>query len=110
VDETSVPGQRCIVYTLNTASKKARAQLKGKENQEQRKRLGEQAAAIDQAHTAIGAQVALAHWFEQWQKQAPPPVATHSQDVAQTLVFSQISGLKLTWLRTTSLVERTTHE
>lgn len=107
---TTVPEQRCLFHKLQNVSKKARTELKGKENQEQRQHLMEQAAAIYQADTAIQAQTRLARWAEQWQAQAPQSVATLSRDFAQTLVFYGITGLDLTWIRTTSLLERTNRE
>lgn len=110
VSGTTVPEQRCLFHTLQHVSKKARSERKGKENQEQRKQLMEQAAAMYQAHTATDAQAGLARWAAQWREQAPQSVATLERDVAQTLVLYQISGLDLTWLRTTSLLERTNRE
>lgn len=107
---TTVPEQRCIFHTLQNVSKKSRTELKGKENQEQRKRLMEQAAAIYQAETSTEAQARLTRWAGQWREQVPQSVATLERDFAQTLVFYEISGLDLTWLRTTSLLERTNRE
>jgi transposase-like protein len=46
VDGTTVPEQRCIVHKLQNVSKKSRSDLKGQQNQEQRKHLMEQAAAL----------------------------------------------------------------
>jgi putative transposase len=91
-------------------SKKVRSELKGQENQEQRQRLMEQATAIYQAETATEAQAHLARWAAQWREQAPQAVATLERDFAQTLVFYDIPGLDLTWIRTTSLLERTNRE
>lgn len=107
---TTVPEQRCIFHKLQNVSKKARSELKGQENQEQRKLLMEQAAAIYQADTATEAQARLARWGHQWREQAPQAVATLERDFAQTLVFYGIAGLDLTWIRTTSLLERTNRE
>lgn len=107
---TTVAEQRCIFHKLQNVSKKARTELKGKEHQEQRKQLMEQAAAIYQAQTATQARACLAQWAEQWREPAPQSVATLERDFAQTLVFYGISGLDLTWIRTTSLLERTNRE
>jgi putative transposase len=106
----TVPEQRCIFHKLQNVSKKARTELKGKEHQEQRKHLMEQAAAIYQVDTALEAQARLARWVEQWREQAPQSVATLERDFAQTLVFYNIAGLDATWMRTTSLLERTNRE
>lgn len=100
---TTVPEQRCIFHTWQNVSKKARSELKGQENQEQRKHLMEQAAAISQTDTAPQAQAPLDRWAAQWREQAPQSVATLERDFAQTLVFYGIPGMDLTWIRTTSL-------
>lgn len=100
---TTVLEQRCIFHKLQNVSKKGRTELKGQENQAQRKRLMEQAAAIYQAETATEAQARLARWAAQWREQAPQAVATLERDFAQTLVFYDITGMDLTWIRTTSL-------
>jgi putative transposase len=107
---TTVPEQRCIFHKLQNVSKKCRTELKGKEHQELRKLLMEQAAAVYHANTATGAHVRLAQWAQQWREQAPQSVATLERDFAQTLVFYEITGLDLTWIRTTSLLERTNRE
>jgi transposase-like protein len=107
---TTVPEQRCLFHKLQNVSKKARSELKGQENQEQRKQLMEQAATSYQADTATQAQARLARWATQWRAQAPQAVATLERDFAQTLVFSDITSLDLTWIRTTSLLERTNRE
>ena len=75
-----------------------------------RKLLMEQAAAVYHADTATQAHVRLAQWAQQWREQAPQSVATLERDFAQTLVFYEITGLDLTWIRTTSLLERTNRE
>jgi transposase-like protein len=100
---TTVPEPRCIFHQHQNVSKKARSERKGLENQEQRKHLMEQAAAISQADSATKAQARLARWVHQWREQAPQAVATLERDFAQTLVFYGIAGLDLTWIRTTSL-------
>jgi putative transposase len=107
---TTVLEQRCIFHKLQNVSKKGRTELKGQENQAQRKRLMEQAAAIYQAETATEAQARQARWAAQWREQAPQSVATLERDFAQTLVFYDITGMDLTWIRTTSLLERTNRE
>ncbi len=107
---TTVPEQRCIFHQLQNVSKKGRSELKGQENQEQRKRLMEQAASIYHADTATEALARLARWAAQWREQAPQSVATLERDFAQTLVFYDIIGMDRTWIRTTSLLERTTRE
>jgi hypothetical protein len=91
---------RCIVHTRQNVSKNSRTERKGNENQEQRKRLMEQAAAISHADNATQAQAHLACWTAQWREQAPHAVATLERDCAQT---PGIRGLDLTWIRTTSL-------
>ena len=70
----------------------------------------EQAAAVYQADTATEAQARLARWAAQWREQVPQAVATLERDFAQTLVFYSIAGMDLTWIRTTSLLERTNRE
>lgn len=107
---TTVAEQRCIFHKLQNVSKKSRSELKGKEKQEARKQLMEQAAAIYQADTAAHACDRLAQWVQQWWEQAPQAVATLERDFAQTLVFYEIAGVDLTWIRTTSLLERTNRE
>lgn len=110
VSGTTVPEQRCLFQKRQHVSKKARTERTGKENQESRKQLMEQAAAMSQAHTASEAQGRRARWAEQWREQAPESVATLERDVTHTLVFSSIPGLDVTWMRTTSLLERTNRE
>lgn len=107
---TTVAEQRCIFHKLQNVSKKSRSELKGKEKQEARKQLMEQAAAIYQADTAGQACDRLAQWVQRWREQAPQAVATLERDFAQTLVFYEITGLDMTWIRTTSLLERTNRE
>jgi putative transposase len=106
----AVPEQRCIFHKLQNVSKKSRSELKGQENQQQRKSLMEQAAAIYHADTTTEAQARLARWAQQWREQAPQAVATLERDFAQTLVFYGITNMDLTWVRTTSLLERTNRE
>lgn len=107
---TTVPEQSCIFHKLQNVSKKSRTELKGKEYQKQRKQLMEQAAAIYQAKDANAARTRLASWGTQWRELAPQTVATLERDFEQTLVFYTAAGLDLTWIRTTSLLERTNRE
>lgn len=107
---TTVAEQGCIFHTLQNVSKKARTERTGKDHQEQRKQVMEQAAAMYQAHTATQARDGLAQWAEQWREPVPQSVATLERDCAQTLVFYETSGLDVTWIRTTSFLERTNRE
>ncbi len=107
---STVPEQRCIFHKLQNVGTKCRNELKGKENRDLRKQLMEQAAAVYHAENASEARQRLAQWAKQWRGQAPQSVATLERDFAQTLVFYEVPGLALQWIRTTSLLERTNRE
>jgi hypothetical protein len=108
VSGPTVPEQRCIVHTRQNGRKNVRSERKGKENQEgQRTHPIEQAAAISRAETATHARLRVVHWTQHWYEHAPQSVATGARDGAQTLVLYEIAGLDVTWIRTTSMVERT---
>lgn len=53
----------------------------------------EQAAAVSHAEHAREARQRLAERGEPWREQAPQSVTTFERDIAQTLVFSSLSGL-----------------
>lgn len=106
----TVPEQRCVFHKLQNVATKCRSELKGQENRDLRKQVMEQAAAIYQAESANDARTRLAEWAEQWREQAPQAVATLERGFELTLVFYSISGLAPTWIRTTSLLERTNRE
>jgi transposase-like protein len=110
ISGTTVAEQRCVCRILHNVSKKARTERKGNAHQQQRTHLMEQAADMYQAETARDAQARQARWSEQWREQAPQSVATLERDVAHTLVFDGITGRDVTWIRTTSLWERTNRE
>src|SRR5260221_587974 len=107
---STVPEQRCIFHKLQNVGTKCRNELKGKENRDLRKQLMEQAAAAYHAENASEARQRLAQWAKQRRGQAPQSVATLERDFAQTLVFYEVPGLALQWIRTTSLLERTNRE
>jgi len=85
-------------------STKAHTERKGKENQKYRTPLRAQ------ADTATQAQAQQARWAIPWREHAPHAVATVERDGVHTFVCSHIAGLDVTWIRTTSLLERTTRE
>jgi transposase-like protein len=91
-----------MCHTRQNVSKKGRRERTGQENQEQRTRLLEHAAAISQADTATEALARLARWAAPWREQAPHSVATLERDFARTLVFYDLTGMDLTWRRTAS--------
>lgn len=103
VSGTTVAEQRCLFHTVQHVGKKRRTERKGKENRDLRKQLMEQAAAVSHAKDAASARTRLATWGTPWREQAPQTVATLERDGEQTLVFYTITGLDVTWRRTTSL-------
>lgn len=106
----SVLDQRCIFHTLKNVCDKVRRELKGKEHQDTRKMLMDQAALMYRAPHAGTARQQLDEWSQQWRPQAPDAVATLERDVEHTLVFSQLDAVTREWIRTTSLLERTNRE
>jgi putative transposase len=110
VSGATICEHRCIFHKLHHVSTKVRSELKGKERQEERKQLMQQAAAMYQAGNADEARHRLSQWRTTWQDHAPQAVATLERDFEQTLVFYAFSGLALAWIRTTSLFERTNRE
>jgi putative transposase len=106
----TVLDQRCLFHKLRNVADKARSELKGAENREERKQLLEQARGIYQAESAAQAHERLAGWVEQWRERAPQAVATLERDFEQTLVYYSLPSVAREWLRTTSLLERTNRE
>lgn len=98
--------QRCVFHKLHNVGTKVRSELKGKEQQEQRKQLMQEASEIYHAETASQARQRLQSWILHWQGCAPDTVATLTRDFETTLVFYQLDTLTREWIRTTSLLER----
>lgn len=109
-DATTVPAPRDRVPHRQNVSTNGRRERQGQENQEQRRHLREQAAAIARADTATQAQARLDRWAAPWREPAPHAVAMLEREGAQTLVFSDLPGLDRTWRRTRWLLERTPRE
>jgi putative transposase len=107
---TSVVEQRCIFHKLRKVADKCRGELTGAEKRDERKQLLEQAATIYQAQSAAQARERLATWADTWREQAPKAVATLERDFEHTIAFYSLEGLARTWMRTTSLLERTNRE
>jgi transposase-like protein len=103
----SVLDQRCVFHKLHNVGMKVRSELKGKEKQEERKQLMKEASEIYQAETALQARKELQEWAQRWQRCAPDAVATLKRDFEATVVFYQLDTITRTWIRTTSLLERT---
>jgi putative transposase len=103
----SVLDQRCVFHKLHNVGTKVRSELKGKEQREERKQLMKEASEIYQAETALLATQQLQTWAQRWQGCAPETVATLKRDFEATLVFYQLDTMTRTWIRTTSLLERT---
>lgn len=106
----SILDQRCIFHKLKNVGEKVRHELKGKEHQETRKTLLEQAALIYRAPDVATAHHQLGEWSHQWRLQAPEAVAALERDFEHTLVFYQLDAVAQEWMRTTSLLERTNRE
>lgn len=102
----SVLDQRCVFHKLHNVGTKVRSELKGKEKQEERKKLMKEASEIYQAETALQAKQKLQTWAQRWQGNAPDAVATLKRDFEATLVFYQLDTITRAWIRTTSLLER----
>jgi putative transposase len=107
---TSVVEQRCIFHKLRNVADKCRGELTGAEKRDERKQLLEPAATIYQAESAAQARERLATWADTWREQAPKAVATLERDFEHTIAFYSLEGLARTWMRTTSLLERTNRE
>ena len=107
---TRVIEQRCVFHKLRNVADKAREDLGGEANREQREQLLEQASAIYQAETAAQARERLRTWVSTWQEQAPKAVATLQRHFEQTIAFYALGGIARELVRTTSLLERTNRE
>ena len=104
---STVLEQRCLFHKLRNVADKARSELKGEEQREERQQLLEQASAIYQAESAAQARERLTRWAEDWRERAPKAVATLERDFEHTLVYYSLESVAQEWIRTTSLLERT---
>jgi putative transposase len=107
---TRVIEQRCVFHKLRNVADKAREDLSGEAEREERKQLLEQASAIYQAETAAQARERLHTVVNTWREQAPKAVATLQRDFEQTIAFYALGGIARELVRTTSLLERTNRE
>jgi transposase-like protein len=107
---STVLDQRCLFHKLRNVADKARSELKGEEQRQERKQLLEQASAIYQAESAAQAWQRLTHWAKDWRERAPKAVATLERDFEQTLVYYALPSVAREWIRTTSLLERTNRQ
>lgn len=106
----SVLDQRCIFHKVKNVRENVRSERKGKKHQDPRKTLMDQASLISRAPHAGAARQPLDEWSHTWRPHAPDAVATLERDFEHTLVFSQLDTVTREWIRTTSLLERTTRE
>jgi putative transposase len=102
----SVVDQRCIFHKLKNVRDKCRTELKGDDHQEQRRQLMQEARAVYHAESAEQAKERLAVWSAKWGELAPESVATFERDFETTIMYYQLEGVVLEWVRSTSLLER----
>src|SRR6266487_1673584 len=107
---TRVIEQRCVFHKLRNVADKAREDLSGEADREQREQLLEQASAIYQAETPAQARERLRTVVNTWKEPAPKAMATLQRDFEQTIAFYALGGIARELVRTTSLLERTNRE
>jgi transposase-like protein len=102
----SVIEQRCIFHKLKNVRDACRTELKGEDYQEARRQLMQEACAVYQAENAELAKGRLVAWSLRWGEAAPKSVATFERDFEATIMYYQLEGVVLEWVRSTSLLER----
>ena len=106
----SVIEQRCIFHKLKNVRDACRTELKGEDYQEERSQLMQEACAVYQAENAEQAKERLVAWSLRWGEAAPKSVATFERDFEATIMYYQLEGVVLEWVRSTSLLERVTRQ